>query len=31
MLDRDGRVIDLNESAKRLLAAPPNAGAGRSV
>src|SRR5213083_930239 len=31
VLDRDGRVIDLNESAKRLLAAPPNAGAGRSV
>src|SRR5437870_8940135 len=29
VLDRDGRVIDLNESAKRLLAAPPNAGAGR--
>ncbi len=31
VLDRDGRVIDLNESAKRLLAAPPNASAGRSV
>src|SRR5438270_4385552 len=31
VLDRDGRVIDLNESTKRLLAAPPNAGAGRSV
>src|SRR5207245_5333045 len=30
VLDRDGRVIDLNESAKRLLAAPPNPGAGRS-
>src|SRR5207244_6350529 len=31
VLDRDGRIMDLNESAKRLLAAPPNAGAGRSV
>src|SRR5438094_2185841 len=31
VLDRDGRGLDLNESAKRLLAAPPNAGAGRSV
>src|SRR6184192_3874490 len=31
VLDRDGRVIDLNESAKRLLAAPPHASAGRSV
>src|SRR5437899_6776060 len=31
VLDRSGRVVDLNESAKRLLAAPPNAGAGRSV
>src|SRR6266699_2678174 len=31
VLEHDGRVIDLNESAKRLLAAPPNASAGRSV
>src|SRR5437764_8963306 len=33
VLDRDGRVIDLNESARRLLAEPPSpdAGAGRSV
>src|SRR5881392_4016077 len=31
VLDRDGRVIDLNESARRLLAAPPHGGADRSV
>src|SRR6266550_3534012 len=33
VLDRDGRVIDLNESARRLLAAPPSpdAGTDRSV
>ena len=31
VLDRDGRVIDLNESAKRLLAASPDAGTGRNV
>src|SRR5207302_9360062 len=31
VLDRDGRVIDLNESAKRLLAAPLDAGTGRTV
>jgi two-component system NtrC family sensor kinase len=31
VLDRDGRVLDLNESAKRLLAAPLDQGAGRSV
>ena len=33
VLDRDGRVIDLNDSARRLLAAPPSpdAGTDRSV
>src|SRR6267143_186057 len=31
VLDRDGRVIDLNESAKRLLAAPLHEGTGRKV
>jgi len=31
VLDRDGRVIDLNESARRLLAAPPHGGEHRSV
>jgi len=31
VLDRDGRVIDLNESAKRLLAAPLHEGTGRNV
>src|SRR6266513_3603076 len=29
VLDRDGRVIDLNESARRLLAAPPSPDAGK--
>src|SRR5256885_15174958 len=31
VLDRDGRVIDLDESARRLLAAPPHGGEHRSV
>jgi len=29
VLDRDGRVIDLNDSARRLLAAPPSPDAGK--
>ncbi len=31
VLDRDGRIMDLNEAAKRMVAAPPGEGAGRSV
>src|SRR5881296_3559090 len=31
VLDRDGRIMELNEAAKRMVAAPPEEGAGRSV
>src|SRR3989475_151021 len=31
VLDRDGRIMELNEAAKRMVAAPLEQGAGRSV